>query len=237
MPNRIIKESICTSENIDQLTGGAEIAFYRLMVNCDDYGRMDARPKILKSRLFPLKEMTDQDIADYLDELVRADLITVYEVDGKPYLQMKTWDKHQQVRAKKSKYPSPSEITCNQMQSDADKCPRNPIQSESESNPNDEKPQKRFIPPTLEDVTAYMKEIGCDIDPQYFLDYQEARNWILSNGKKAKDWKAVIRTWAHNNISRQKPQALKTVSAQAYGQRDYSKEQAEAMARMLKGAG
>lgn len=95
----------------------------------------------------------------------------------------------------------------------------------------------RFNPPTLEDVTAYMKEIGCDIDPQYFLDYQEARNWILSNGKKAKDWKAVIRTWAHNNISRQKPQTLKTVPAQNYTQRDYSDEQAEAMARMLKGAG
>ena len=131
MPNRILKESICTSENIDQLSPWAEIAFYRLMVNCDDYGRMDARTKILKSRLFPLKDASESDIDSWLKELHEADLITLYQVDGKPYLQMKTWERHQQVRAKRSKYPSADENICNQMISDASKCPRNPIQSES----------------------------------------------------------------------------------------------------------
>lgn len=133
MPNRILKESICTSENIDRLSPWAEIAFYRLMVNCDDYGRMDARTKILKSRLFPLKDASESDIDSWLKELHEADLITLYQVDGKPYLQMKTWERHQQVRAKRSKYPSADENTCNQMISDASKCPRNPIQSLSES--------------------------------------------------------------------------------------------------------
>ena len=42
MPNRIIKESICTSCEIDSLTPEQEVFFYRLIVNCDDYGRMDA---------------------------------------------------------------------------------------------------------------------------------------------------------------------------------------------------
>ena len=49
MPNRIIKESICTSDTIDQLSPEEEIFFYRLIVNCDDYGRMDARPQILRA--------------------------------------------------------------------------------------------------------------------------------------------------------------------------------------------
>jgi len=133
MPNRILKESICTSENIDQLSPLAEIAFYRLMVNCDDYGRMDARPKILKSRLFPLKDASESDVQSWLKEMEDADLIIIYNHDGKPYLQMKTWDRHQQVRAKRSKYPSADENTCNQMISDDIKCPRNPIQSLSES--------------------------------------------------------------------------------------------------------
>ena len=133
MPNRILKESICTSDNIDQLSPWAEIAFYRLMVNCDDYGRMDARPKILKSRLFPLKDASENEIQSWFRELEDADLIIIYHHDGKPYLQMKTWDRHQQVRAKRSKYPSSDEVTCNQMISDDIKCPRNPIQSESES--------------------------------------------------------------------------------------------------------
>ena len=102
MPNRIIKESICTSENVDQLTPFQETFFYRLIVNCDDYGRMDARPKILSARLYPLKEIRANQIDDALRALAVADLVLLYEVDGKPFLQMRTWDRHQQVRAKEA---------------------------------------------------------------------------------------------------------------------------------------
>ena len=56
MPNRIIKESICTSETIDQMSWFEECFYHRLWTACDDYGRMDARPAILKSKLFPLKD-------------------------------------------------------------------------------------------------------------------------------------------------------------------------------------
>ena len=131
MPNRIIKESICTSDTIDQLTWFEEVFFYRLIVNCDDYGRFDARLPILKARLFPLKSVTEKQISDALNKLSTVGIVTVYEYDGRPYLQLVTWDKHQQIRAKKSKYPAPEEA-CNQMISDDIKCPRNPIQS----NPN-----------------------------------------------------------------------------------------------------
>ena len=144
MPNRIIKESICTSDNLDKLSAFQETMFYRLIVNCDDYGRMDARPKILASKLFPLKDIRVNQIEDGLRALTSAELVIIYTVDGKPFLQMKTWECHQQIRAKKSKYPAPesgvieSDSTCNQMESSDGKCPRNPIQSESvsESNPN-----------------------------------------------------------------------------------------------------
>ena len=125
MPNRIIKESICTSENIDRLTEFQEVFFYRLMVNCDDFGRFDARPKLLSSRLFPLRDVSTETVMETLDALREADLIVVYEVGGHPYLQMKTWEKHQQARASKSKYPSfgesvvqTADINCNQMISD-----------------------------------------------------------------------------------------------------------------------
>lgn len=142
MPNRIIKESICTSDNIDQLSAFQECFFYRLIVSCDDFGRMDARPKILASRLYPLKDVKTAQIEDALQALHAAELIVLYSVDGKPYLQMQTWNKHQQIRAKRSKYPAiedgeiTNDITCNQMISDASKCPRNPIQSNTKSNPN-----------------------------------------------------------------------------------------------------
>ena len=141
MPNRILKESICTSDNIDQLSAFQETVFYRLIVNCDDYGRFDGRPKIIASKLFPLKDIRSNQIEDALRALTSAELVTLYMVDGKPFLQMNTWDRHQTIRAKKSKYPSPDEgvkasaNNCKQMQADANKCSRNPIQSESNPNP------------------------------------------------------------------------------------------------------
>lgn len=52
-----------------------------------------------------------------------------------------------------------------------------------------------FIPPTLEEVREYCEERNNGIDPEYFFDYQEARNWTLKGGQKIKNWKAVIRTW------------------------------------------
>jgi len=203
MPNRILKESICTSDNIDQLSAFQETVFYRLLVNCDDYGRMDARPKILASKLFPLKDIRAAQIEDALRALTSAELVTLYVVDGKPFLQMNTWDKHQVVRAKKSRYPSPDdadlqadEIICNQVQADDSKCPRNPIQYESNPNPNASinARAKSFSPPSLDEVAAYCRERDNGIDPQRFIDYYETRGWMLGK-TKMKDWKAAVRTW------------------------------------------
>lgn len=135
MPNRIIRETICKSDSIDQLTPFQEVVFYRLIVNCDDFGRFDARAKLVSSLLFPLKTIEEDDMEDALQALVKADLITIYTVNGKRYLQMNTWLKYQQKRSDKSKYPSPDEadcdhviaddIKCNQMQSSDSKFPRN----------------------------------------------------------------------------------------------------------------
>lgn len=54
---------------------------------------------------------------------------------------------------------------------------------------------RTFTPPTFEEVKAYCEERKNGIDPQHFIDYQQSRGWVLSNGKKMVDWKATIRTW------------------------------------------
>ena len=141
MPNRLIKESICSSDTINELKWFEEVFFYRLLTVCDDYGRMDARPQILKGRMFPLKEdLRSGEIAKAMTALESAGLIHQYQVNGKPFLQVLTWNKHQQIRAKVPRYPGPEEADtiCNQMISDDIMCARNPIQSESNPNPNPE---------------------------------------------------------------------------------------------------
>lgn len=206
MPNRIIKESICTSDTLDQLSWFEEVFFYRLIVNCDDYGRFDARPAILKSRLFPLKTVTEKQVSDALHKLSTVGIVTVYEYDGRPYLQLVTWDKHQQIRAKKSKYPAYDE-TCKHMISDDIIYPRNPIQSESNPNRNNSASKSHgFVPPTLEEVAAYCKERKNGVDPQKWYDFYSAKGWYIGKNKM-KDWKAAVRTWEKkDNSQRGDPQ-------------------------------
>ena len=107
MPNRILKESICVSEEIDKLSWFEEVLFYRLIVNCDDYGRFDGRPAVIKSRLFTLKNsVTDKAVEQAINKLVTVGLVMPYDYDGKPTLQLVTWDDHQRVRNQRSKYPA-----------------------------------------------------------------------------------------------------------------------------------
>lgn len=148
MPNRIIKESICSSEDIAKLDPMEEIFFYRLIVNCDDFGRCDARPQMLKAKLFPINEtIGTEDCSMYLIKLVEVGLVAMYENDGRPYLFLTKWEDHQQMRARRSKYPDPPthnsklisiDINGNQLKSDEITCTResNPIQSESNPNLN-----------------------------------------------------------------------------------------------------
>lgn len=108
MPNRILKESICRSDDIDRLSWFEEVLFYRLIVVCDDYGRFDAPARIIKGICFPLKDVTEKDIDKALGKLSAVGLVRVYEAQGRPYLQLVAWAEHQRVRTQKSKYPAPN---------------------------------------------------------------------------------------------------------------------------------
>jgi len=109
MPNRMIKESICTSDTIDQLAANEERLFYRLLVNADDFGRFDGRATVVLAACFPLQldKVAVEAVESWLNKLAEVDLIRFYHVDGRRYLYFTTWDKHQRKRAKHSKYPAP----------------------------------------------------------------------------------------------------------------------------------
>jgi predicted phage replisome organizer len=53
---------------------------------------------------------------------------------------------------------------------------------------------KRFVPPSLEEVTAYCRERHNDVNPQKWHDFYSAKGWMVGKNKM-KDWKAAIRTW------------------------------------------
>ena len=56
---------------------------------------------------------------------------------------------------------------------------------------------RRFTPPTLAEVQAYVSERRSPVDPQGFIDFYEAKGWLVGR-TPMKDWKAACRnaeTW------------------------------------------
>ena len=186
MPNRILKESICLSEQVDSLTWFEEVVFYRLIVNCDDYGRFDGRVPVIKSRLFALKDhLTHKQISDAISRLASIGLVVLYEYEGRPFLYLPTWNEHQNVRAKKSKYPEPNqdaENTCMQMNANEYKCSRNPIQSESNpiriSEAEDDTPAHGGAAAS-DDLAQLLKLYQQNINPEMSpLTAQKIADWL-----------------------------------------------------------
>ena len=135
MPNRIIKESITRSDQINALTAFEEVVFYRLIVAVDDYGCFDARPAIIKSALFPLKgdaELSNEAVMEAVDNLVRCGLVAYYEHKGNRYLRLPSWGTHQRLRRSKHKYPDPDADDC------TDVLPEETEEDTTEDNTQDE---------------------------------------------------------------------------------------------------
>lgn len=205
MPNRILKESAFTSDKIALLSDFEFRLWAGLITQADDAGRGDARPAIIKGRVFALRERTTiKDIDSALRALAAAGCVSLYTVDGKPYFRFPNWAAHQRVRDAKPKYPAPEggEMTsCGELPQSAASCgelpPKsNPIQSEYESNPNPKgrNAHARFAPPSVDEVRAYCAERVNGLDAEQFVDFYAAKGWKVGN-QSMKDWKAAVRTW------------------------------------------
>ena len=59
----------------------------------------------------------------------------------------------------------------------------------------DNKGTKKFVPPTLEEVRAYVKEKGLSVNAKHFHDYFTEGNWIDAKGQKVRNWKQKVLTW------------------------------------------
>ena len=208
MPNRIIKESICTSEDLDRLSPMAEILFYRLMVKADDFGAYFGNVSIIKSNCFPLRadQISCAEVRGWLSELVSAGLVDLYQSGGRDYIQFHKWRNHQQVRATKRKFPEP-EIICNQLiADDSNRLQMSPYsysysytksntESNAESNPI---LVSSPLIPTLDEVEAFAEERKSIVDPKRFFSWYENANWKDRNGEPIQNWRNAFLSWERN---------------------------------------
>jgi len=98
------------SKSFGRLSLKAKVLWPMLLVACDDQGRGDASPDVVKWYICPnVDEITQDDIPDLLAEMEEQEMIRVYEgADGEPLFQLVQWWKYQNPQwAQPSDYPAP----------------------------------------------------------------------------------------------------------------------------------
>lgn len=83
--------------------------------------------------------------------------------------------------------------------------------------------EKRFAPPSLDDVSDYIKEKGYSVDAEAFIDFYTAKGWKIGKDTM-KDWKAAVRTWARRDS---KPKAQKDNKFNEFEQNTYDYDELE----------
>lgn len=65
-----------------------------------------------------------------------------------------------------------------------------------------------FSRPKRDDVAAYIREKGLDVDADQFIDHYNSNGWKVGKNSM-KDWRAAVRNWARMDAERKKQQAPK----------------------------
>jgi hypothetical protein len=75
---------------------------------------------------------------------------------------------------------------------------RSPEKRERERREETEKENTRatrFVPPTVEQVSSYVKESGLKVDAEAFVDYFTSNGWKVGGKAPMKSWESAARTW------------------------------------------
>jgi len=108
--NPLLK-SYVDSEKVNAVSEGAENLYVRLIAQSDDEGRYSADPQWVLAKLYThrmFKGLKVEEIASRIDELWQVDLIRLYEVDGKRFLEIVgVFRTHRKDVKKKLLYPQP----------------------------------------------------------------------------------------------------------------------------------
>lgn len=81
------------------------------------------------------------------------------------------------------------------------------IEREEELEKEDKRKSKKekFVPPSLDEVKAYVQERNSAVDPVKFWEYYEAGHWKDSKGNPVKNWKQKLLTWEKKDGTQRKP--------------------------------
>lgn len=109
---RSIKPEFWSSEDIAALDWDTRLLFIGLWSYVDDNGVGRDNEKLITADLFPLEDDPRETLARVsrgLQELSRRSLLTRYTVEGRDFIHITTWSRHQRIdKPNKDRYPLPT---------------------------------------------------------------------------------------------------------------------------------
>ncbi len=118
---RSIKPEFFESEDVAALPLRARLTWIGLWVHCDNYGRCKDNVRLVKKNVWPLDQVSLNDVEEDLGTLAAAGRIVRYEADGARYLAVVNWDRHQSIaRPGHPKHPCPPSSVDNVSRHDSD---------------------------------------------------------------------------------------------------------------------
>ncbi len=200
---RNIKPSLFKNEVLGEADPLLTILFQGLWCLADRDGRLEDRPKRIKAEIFPYREI--HDINGYLTELEQLGFIDRYETENTPVIQVINFAKHQSPHKteKPSELPAKpatERVTCKPPLNNGSVTVKESLIPDSLI-PDSLIPEcvgqnrKRFVPPTVEEVTDYISTMPENMDADRFVDFYASKGWMVGKNKM-KDWRAAVRTWA-----------------------------------------
>ena len=149
MPNRMLRDWT-DSDKINSVCIYSERFFTRLIMKVDDFGRFHADTRLLKANLFPLllDTVREADLLRWMTACQKAELIVLYEVNNKKYLQI--IDFKQRLDRAKAKFPAP------------------PENNEHQVNKND----TQDIDTVSQDIDNHLQEVVNEIPPELEVEVE-----------------------------------------------------------------
>lgn len=128
--------------------------------------------------------MSEQSVRTCIDSLRRMKNLTTKSTNKFSVVTIVNWSSYQSDKTK-----STTKSTCKQ--------PASNQQVTTSKQVNNKTIGEKFVPPTVPQVKEYCEERKNTVDPETFIDFYSATNWMRGRNK-VKDWKACVRTWEKN---------------------------------------
>jgi len=134
--------------------------------------------------------LTEREIRTAINHLKTTGELTIKTTNKFSVISIINWNIYQQTEIENDKQ-NDKPLTSNRQATD----------NKQECKEHKNVKNNMFVIPTIEEIREFCAKRKNKIDPEYFLEYQNARGWKFKTGLPMKSWKATIITWEKNNFN------------------------------------